>query len=200
MTLPHPTPFFRRAGPAAGPAFLQAVFSSSIVVTSQLPVDDTVPDIAEGAEILSLSVTPQSAASRFLIEAVVFAAPKYAFDIVDDEAVAESATRAWAAALFRGATCIQAHAVDGYVTDDPCGSILRLHLLDAPATSAPVTWTVRVGPGRLLQTGTPTNAGLGLRVNGDYFQEYGAGGIVFDFNHRFFGGRAKCTLVIQELP
>jgi hypothetical protein len=192
--IPFPAPFFSRGAIAAGPAFAQAVFSSSIVITNLLPVDDTVPLISEGAEILSLTVTPQSAASRFLVEAAVFAGPKIVQEGEQGEHLAQ--TVAWAAALFRGATCIQAHAVEGFVNDDPCGNLLRLALIDQPATAAPLTWSVRAGPGGLFADGSPSDPGMGLRVNGSYIVQEGFP----TWNGRVFGGAAKCTLTVQELP
>lgn len=198
--IPFPVPFFRRAGPSGGPAFVQAVFSDSIVVTAELPVDDTVPLITEGAEILSLTVTPQSAASRFLIEAAVYASPKFFRDIsADFSAFLTSSTRAWAAALFRGTTCIQVHAVEAAL-EDPAGSLLRMAILDQPATAATVTWSVRVGPSQhFFDAGSPS-PGMGLRVNGEFWQVTIGGTVDENRNHRMFGGAAKSTLTVQELP
>jgi hypothetical protein len=59
---------------------------------------------------------------------------------------------------------------------------------------------VRVGPGNYQQTGSPSDAGLGMRVNGEYFISSGGSFAATSFNHRTFGGAAKCTLIVQELP
>jgi hypothetical protein len=200
--IPIPATFFRSAGPAGGPAFVQAVFSDSIVIASELPVDDTVPLISEGAEILALTITPQGAASRFLIEANIYASPKGFVDISPDfNTLGESFSEAWAAALFRGATCVQAqcvHAANG----EPCGQMLRLTTLETPEMNAPITWSVRVGPSRHFTSGTPSSPGPGLRVNGEHIQTTVAGVVDPSISRdtRYFGGAAKCTLIIQELP
>jgi hypothetical protein len=190
--IPYPVTFFG-GQVAAGPAFRQAQFSSSIIVTDELPVDDTVPLIGEGTEILSIGVTPQSAASRFLVEAVVFASTKFFAD--DASAMNRSQSLAWGAALFRDATCIDAHGADAAANDPDCNA-MRLTVLDQPATASPLTWSVRVGPSRLSESGSPSQPGLGLRLNGTHRVISS----VITTNHRLFGGVAKCTLTVQELP
>lgn len=54
---------------------IQHVFeqlNTSSTTTSEIPVDDTIPQIGEGAEVLTATITPKSASSTIVVKAHVY--------------------------------------------------------------------------------------------------------------------------------
>ena len=136
--------YLRADGTWAPPAsavlqVLQTVYTANVALTTALPIDDTVPLITEGAEVLALAITPSSASNNILCEVDLWGSGN-SFPL--------------AAALFRGSTCINANEwVFVGVAQAESGSMC---ILDSPASTSAQTYSVRVG----------TSAGNACRLNG----------------------------------
>ena len=134
------------AAKAAAGFFVQmqtATYVASADITAALPIDDTIPQIGEGVEILTLNITPSSTSNKILL-------------FFNGMCATASATNTIGAAIFRNATAgaIVANAVN------PPNTGLRTQLpivhVDSPASIAATTYSVRVG----------TQAGDTIRFNG----------------------------------
>lgn len=131
------TNFANNGGGSVGGNVEQIVQSTNSTLqscTTQMYNDDTVPQITEGDEILSLSITPKSAANKLIIDVEV---PFYA----------SSTSVPVIFALFRdlGPDAI-ASLLEYYQTSDfyPNTSIKFSHQMIAGTTS-PITFSVRAG-------------------------------------------------------
>lgn len=98
--------------------------------TTLIPADNTTPLITEGTQLFSVTITPQSTASKIRID---FA------PIVDSGTNGRYITLA----AFRDATCIYAGSC--YITTATRFYTLPIHVVDVPATAAATTYSVRVG-------------------------------------------------------
>lgn len=103
--------------------------STSVIV---MPLDDTIPQITEGTELLTASITPTSASNYLLIEAVLHAANNSA-SVTNMAALFQDST---ANALAAGVTAAASNSV--------FPTIIR-HRMLAGTTSA-TTFRLRVGP------------------------------------------------------
>jgi hypothetical protein len=126
-----------------------------------IPDDDTTPLNTEGIQILSQAITPASSSSKVRVTAVV--------------AGGRTAVSGVAVSVFRGSTCIDAKVQIVGLANSQAN--IAIDLIDEPATSSSVTYTVRAG-----KAGAGTGA---LFINGG--------------DARFFGGTAKCTLTLMEI-
>jgi len=108
---------------------VQASNGTMSTVTSIIPIDNTTPTNTEGTEVLSQTITPTSNTNKVLVRAIVpfttGSAPNVIF------------------AVFRGSTCIL--ATGAAPTSGDYMQIGACELLDAPATTASTTYSVRVG-------------------------------------------------------
>jgi hypothetical protein len=135
-------------------AVAQVVTDTSVTyqsITTDLPVDNTAPGSAEGDEVLSASITPQSASSTIEITATVMVGASSAGNV--------------GMSLLQGTTAINAAAcrIEGATTTQ----VLKItHVVSAGSTSAR-TYSVRVGP----DAGGPVTA----FVNGDGGSRYFGG-------------------------
>lgn len=121
-----------------------AAYATNASLTAVIPIDDTKPQVSEGTEILSVTITPRSSTSRMRVR------------FQGAGAVDSVAVLGWSAAVFlNGATDA---LCAGTVT---CGANLShvapvaIEFEHVPGSTAAQTYTVRVGP----QNGT-------LRLNG----------------------------------
>ena len=116
--------------------------------TTVIPLDDTIPQITEGDEYMTLGITPTSLSSRLLIEVVVNMAPSTASNAI--------------IALFQDATASALAAVK--LDSDTLASRIQgfNHYMTAGTTSA-TTFKVRVG---LDRAGTTTFNGATTRELG----------------------------------
>jgi predicted Rdx family selenoprotein len=108
-----------------------AVFSSVATTTALIPADDTIPQIGEGAEFMTVSITPKFSTSRLEIEATAFAATVNANNIIG--------------ALFRDATSNALFAAQ--VRQPVSSAVMQLmiqHSVTAGSTAA-TTFRVRLG-------------------------------------------------------
>lgn len=137
---------------------VQSVFASNAantVISATIPADNTIPQISEGTQILSASITPTSTASILQVEAVVHGSE---LTNVGDSIIA---------ALFRdsGANAIAAGFVGGmngggnHLTS---GTAVIRYQVVAGSTS-PTTFTVRAGnnTGSMTLNATHQNINLG---------------------------------------
>lgn len=107
-----------------------AAVGNSVVV---LPFDDTVPQITEGSEIMTLAITPVSAANTLLIEVVLY--------VSNNTGVANGA------ALFQDASvnALSAAAASQFGVANGIAPLVFSHRMSAGTTS-PTTFRVRAGP------------------------------------------------------
>lgn len=105
---------------------LQDVETDVVGVTATIPLDNSVPQVSEGYEILSQAITPASATDKVLVSTKVHFGSNSSINVV--------------VAVFRGSTCIAADSVGS----NNHGSIY-IELLDSPASASEQTYSVRVG-------------------------------------------------------
>lgn len=113
--------------------FASAEYTTSAALSTLIPADDTIPQITEGTQVLSVTITPKSTTNKILLT----------FHAFGTAAGVEAIT----AALFRGSTA-NAIAVDS--TTNASGGYrapLSIIKVDSPATTSAVTYTIRVGGG-----------------------------------------------------
>jgi len=98
--------------------------------TSLIPLDDTVPLISEGTELLSLGITPTSINHRIKAE-------------ISISQYSVSALESMVIALFRDSSCILAgiHTI----TSNGHRAIVSLETIDSPSGVSSVTYSVRYG-------------------------------------------------------
>ncbi len=129
-------------------AVLQTVtveYSVAATISGSIPYDTSVPQIGEGTQIFSTSITPQSITSVLLIR-------------VQLNIATGQGRRAIAAVFINGeANAIVAAVANSYASD--CPSTMAFARMHAPSSISPVAITVRVGTDA---PGTP------FFMNGDY--------------------------------
>lgn len=118
-------------------------YTTNTTLSTTIPADNTIPQITEGSEILSLSFTPVSASSTLLIQWYVYSA-------------ADSGAGATAAALFVDST---ANALDTASSTTVGANLINViagaYTVSAASTSAR-TYRVRIGAnaGNVYPNGT----------------------------------------------
>ena len=134
---------------------LQVVNSQTGAVattTTTTPIDDTIPQITEGGQFLSLAITPISATSKLLFEIVLM--------------ISTSGANSTIVALFQGAT---ANAIAAAMTNSGAtlNTTAALNYFMTSGTTSSTTFTVRAGP-----------SGGTLTVNGNGGSRY-LGGVQY---------------------
>lgn len=139
------------AGVVVGRAY--AEYATYATLTAQIPLDDTIPQITEGTEILSVSITPKSATNRVQVRVTVHAL------------IQDSANRTGIVAIFRngGADAIAARSASLYAGGAQVAQGVVLEFEDVPGSTTAQTYTVRVGPtgGTMYLNGSSSNRTLG---------------------------------------
>jgi hypothetical protein len=102
---------------------------ASITSTSNIPLDDSTPLVTEGAEIVSLAITPSDAANLIKVEA--------AFNFANADANVDGI-----ASIFRDTTCLASFLITGKKSDEFTWTLLTV---DNPATTSETTYSIRVG-------------------------------------------------------
>ena len=124
--------------------------SDMISRSETIPVDNTIPQISEGYEILSASVTPEVSTEKIKIDVIVYGA-------------VNSGNGALTIALFQGST---ADAIAVGYNMNPAGNSLQAakisYIMEAGGTSA-ITFSVRLGAGTATWT---LNGSNGARLFG----------------------------------
>lgn len=110
---------------------VNTMVSASGTTTTLIPIDDTIPQNTEGAEFMTLSITPKFASSKLKIEVVAIASHSTAGDFVIAALFKDSTANALAAAFERSDT-------SGGKT------VAFTHYMDAGSVSA-TTFKVRIG-------------------------------------------------------
>lgn len=143
---------------SAGMVVQESVSSFTAVATGTtvLPLDDTIPQITEGIEFMTISFTPKSATNILVIEANVMLASSVANNLI--------------AALFQGAT---ANALAAGSSNNQTANSARMvhvtHSMAAGTTSA-ITFRIRGGGNG---AGTTTFNGVsGARLFGAISKSY----------------------------
>jgi hypothetical protein len=120
---------------------VQATYTTSADLTTQLPVDNTIPQSGEGTQIISKSITPTSASNKVRLRFV--------------GNVAISTAGYVGVAVFNGGSnAIVSSAVYSGGGTQP--TAVAIEYIDSPASASAVTYTVRVGP----------DAAVTVRLNG----------------------------------
>ena len=121
---------------AVGGKILQMVYvftGAYATGSTTIPFDDTIPQITEGNEVMTLAITPTSASSKLLVNV--------------DVSGASNVQGNWTAALFRDSTANALAAAQTKQSDVNPDHLDHLHLTwvaDASSTSA-TTFKVRCG-------------------------------------------------------
>jgi hypothetical protein len=119
----------------------------------QIPYDDTIPQITEGGEVMTLTITPQSASSKLMIEVLVNASPS-----LSGEKMVVS--------LFQDTTVDAIACVSEELYDSSYMVAIPLrHFMSSPGTSA-VTFSVRAGRTDSSANSFTINGYLGARKFG----------------------------------
>jgi len=136
----------------AGGKVLQVVSASigSSSGTATFPFDNTAPQINEGFEIVSGSITPSSASNKIIITAT-FVMDKYQ-------------NGSGAAALFDGSSDA-IYAVTKTTSEDGNPTPISMSYLDSPNTTSSVTYSIRCGSNG-GSTMWINNTNFGQRFNG----------------------------------
>ena len=115
--------------------------------TTQMPLDNTIPQITEGFQVLSLAITPISATSKLLFNVNVQIVPQVS---------------AWTGvALFQGATANAIAATGAYWAAG--GGVIPFNYFMISGTTSSTTFTVRAGmntAGTLYINGAPYWGGV----------------------------------------
>lgn len=110
-----------------------AEYTANANLTTVIPLDDTVPQVTEGTQILSVSLTPKSATNKVRIRFEGY----FALTAINNGVVAVF-SGASASALASGVTSAPA-------ADYTCPLVVEHEYV--PGVTTAVTYTVRVGPG-----------------------------------------------------
>lgn len=108
-----------------------ATYTGYAAITNTIPVDDTVPTSTEGTEILSVSITPQSATSRIRLHVNGMMGCTATVSVVASMLV-HGESSAFASMMSYGHTATHPHAIT-----------LTAH--HEPGSTAPITYKVRLG-------------------------------------------------------
>ncbi len=100
--------------------------------TTTVPLDDTIPQSSEGAEFMTLAITPTSATNKLRIDAVVFASTG-------------SATRAIQVALFQDSTAGALAAIASTQSQATGANAIPLTHFMTSGTTSSTTFKVRIG-------------------------------------------------------
>jgi len=108
-------------------------FATVATGTTIIPQDNTIPQITEGFQVLSLAITPKSATSKLYIQANI---------------VWSISTSQWnISALFQDSTANALASTQAFVTTATAGLQSPLNYFMTSGTTSSTTFTVRCGPG-----------------------------------------------------
>ena len=125
-------------------------FSTSALI----PLDDTIPQNTEGAEVFTQAITPKFNTSKILIKVVLNLSNSNASNLhtaaIFRDSVANSIAAGWA-------KCVGTNAPS---------SPMVINFLDSPATTSAVTYKVRIGYSAGSSSVVQVNGGSGTRYLG----------------------------------
>lgn len=125
-------------------------YSLNANLTAQIPFDGTIPQITEGTEIISVTISPKSTTSKLRVRFSGFACA--------------SGTQNLIAAVFRDAVANALYAVPGRASGADIPALLAGEFEFVPGTTSPVTIRLRVGPGgavTMRMNGTTSSSAFG---------------------------------------
>lgn len=131
------TTFWRGDGAWAQPKVVQCVRAQTgavLTATAQIPLDDTIPQITEGAEVLTVAITPTNAANILLVEAVL-------------QGSINTSNRAFSVAVFRDAVANALSANTAPVASSNLPVMCSCVATDTAGSTAATTFRMRAGPG-----------------------------------------------------
>lgn len=99
--------------------------------TSQIPVDGSIPQSSEGAEVFTLSITPTSASSKLFVQVIISAAPVGSGWITE--------------ALFQDSSTNAAAFSNAYMPTSTGGLVVPLNYYMTAGTTSATTFKVRYG-------------------------------------------------------
>lgn len=140
LTLPDETGTMALQGGAGVGKVLQVVnFQTGAMATgtTTIPSDNTIPQITEGSEFMTLEITPTSTASTLLIDVFFFGSNSIATDMV--------------VALFQDTTADALAASAFFVDNNTARAIVSFRHKMTAGTASATTFKVRAGP---ASTGT----------------------------------------------
>ena len=122
--------------------------------TALIPLDDTIPQNTEGAEVFTQAITPTRSDSKILITCVLNISNSNASNLhtaaIFRDSIANSIAAGWA-------LCVGTNAPN---------SPMVINFLDSPATTSAVTYKVRVGYSAGSSSTVQVNGGSGTRYLG----------------------------------
>ena len=124
------------AGAKAARRVLQVVYAeytANTSLTTTTPADDTIPQITEGTEIMTLSITPSSTASRIQLAFQGFCAVSTVLTVT--------------VALHQDAVANALAATGQSIAAASTFQTVCLAFEHVPATTSAITYRIRVGPG-----------------------------------------------------
>jgi len=110
---------------------LQTTYATNANITTLIPLDDTIPTITEGDQIMSLAITTAAAANKVRANVVIMGS-------------VSSINTSLTATLWRGSTLVGVST--HYFPSAQYIACVPIDILDAPGAAAAHTYTVRVGP------------------------------------------------------
>lgn len=108
-----------------------ATYATNANLTTIIPVDDTIPTITEGTEVLSASITPKTTTNKLRVRCSGFGS-------------CAANTYAMAVAIYQGSTCIDASYFTPVAGNG--GMPFYLEAEYTPGATSAQTISVRVGP------------------------------------------------------
>lgn len=121
-----------------------AEYTANADLTTQIPIDDTLPQNTEGTQILSVSLTPKSATNRVRL--------RFRGQVTSDTAAVNAI-----AAIFSSASANALRAEFVSLATNGNAYVICLEHEYVPGTTSALTFTVRVGPA----------SAVNLRLNGN---------------------------------
>ena len=134
---------------------LQVVSSSTgafATGTTQIPIDNTIPQNTEGTEFMTLAITPRSATSKLKIEVIM---------------QTSNSVASWCiVALFQDSIANALATGWGYIDTATAGDCVTIvHYMTSPGTGT-YTFKVRGGPAAASTFGINGQAGVAARYGG----------------------------------
>jgi hypothetical protein len=125
-------------------------YTANVGFAGQIPLDDTIPQITEGLQILSLSITPRSSSSQIRLTF-------NGFGSIDTNSTSLSA------ALFRTGNANALKTTSVNVVTANFRVEVNLDWVDTPGVATAQTYTIRVGPsgGTARMNGSATGRTFG---------------------------------------
>jgi hypothetical protein len=108
-------------------------YTANADLTNIIPQDDTIPQISEGTQIISVSFTPRFADSQMVLRFSGTVSTSNANNVI--------------AAIFRDSGTNAIAGVMAYLATVAAPSMIDILATDLPATVSTITYTVRAGPG-----------------------------------------------------